>query len=193
MFHSPQDVFPRLPPSSAGTCDSHRGRRAVWLRMSLEKHVGDNDGARERGGGGRKEKKKKVPQGFWGPAKQLNGCKQHHSPHVQTFKISACVMGSAWPLSGCTEHRRSLPTAIYRNGWLVPHQCCGLMSKDRQDLLYIYISILTAELLWHISGCLCNLNSQVVALSRAWWNHTERRCCSREAYKEADNCFSILY
>lgn len=115
--------------------------------MSLEKHVGDNDGARERGGGGRKEKKKKVPEGFWGPAKQLNGCKQHHSPHVQTFKISARVMGSAWPLSGCTKHRRSLPSEVYRNGWLVPHQCCGLMSKDRQNS---DVFRLTAEILFYV-------------------------------------------
>lgn len=100
--------------------------------------MGDNDGARERGGGEgeRKEKKKKVPEGFWGPAKQLNGCKQHHSPHVQTFKISAGVMGSAWPLSGCTQHRGSLPSEVYRNGWLVPHHCCGLVSKDRQNLKF---------------------------------------------------------
>lgn len=62
------------------------------------------------GGGGRKEKKKKVPEGLWGPAKQLSGCKQHHSPHVQIFKISACVMGSAWPLSGCTKHRCPFPS-----------------------------------------------------------------------------------
>ncbi|KAG7228464.1 hypothetical protein INR49_007637 [Caranx melampygus] len=61
----------------------HSGLYWIVSMMSLEKHVGDNDGARERGGGGRKEKKKKVPQGFWGPAKQLNGCKQHHSPHIQ--------------------------------------------------------------------------------------------------------------
>lgn len=77
---------------------------------------------RERGGRERREeKRKKVPEGFWGPAKQLNCCKQHHSPHVQTFKISARVMGSEWPLSGCTERRRSLPTAVYRNGWPRPH------------------------------------------------------------------------
>lgn len=90
------------------------GHRAVSLRMSLEKHVGDNDGARGRrgAGGGREEKKKKVPQGLWGPAKQLNGCKQHHSPHVQTFKISARVMGSAWPLSGCTKHQCSFPSEV---------------------------------------------------------------------------------
>lgn len=108
LFQSLQDVFPLPPPSSAGTCDSHRGRRAVSLRMSLEKHVGDNDG------GGRKEKKKKVPQGLWGPAKQLNGCKQHHGPHVQTFKISAHVMGSAWPLSGRTKHPCSFPSKVLR-------------------------------------------------------------------------------
>lgn len=77
--------------------------------------MGDNDG-----GGGRKEKKKKVPQGLWGPAQQLSGCKQHHSPHVQTFKISAHVMGSAWPLSGCTKHSCSFPGKVYRNGWFVP-------------------------------------------------------------------------
>lgn len=90
--------------------------------MSLEKHVGDNDGARERGGGrgGRKEKKKTVPEGLWGPAKQLNGCKQHHSPHVQTFKISARVMGSAWPLSGRTKLQCSFPSEVYSNGWLCP-------------------------------------------------------------------------
>lgn len=74
----------------------------MWAIM-MERERGEGEG-RER-----KEKKKKVPEGFWGPAKQLNGCKQHLSPHVQTFKISARVMGSAWPLSGCTEHRRSLP------------------------------------------------------------------------------------
>lgn len=108
--------------------------------------MGDNDGAQERGGGGggggreRKEKKTEVPEGFWGPAKQLNGCKQHHSPHVQTFKISAHVMGSAWPLSGCTEHRHSLPSAVYRNGWLVLHHCWGLVSKDRQDFLFLFTS-----------------------------------------------------
>ncbi|KAG7512622.1 hypothetical protein JOB18_034969 [Solea senegalensis] len=57
---------------AAGTCDSHRGRRAVSLRMSLEKHVGDNDGAQEGEGEGerererREEKKKKVPEGFGG-------------------------------------------------------------------------------------------------------------------------------
>ncbi len=82
--------------------------------------MGDNDGAQEKGGGGggRKEKKKTVPQGFWGPAKQLNVCKQHHSPHVQTFKISARVMGSAWPLSGCTKHRHSLPLKFTEMGGL---------------------------------------------------------------------------
>lgn len=77
--------------------------------------MGDNDG-----GGGREEKKKKVPPGLWGPAQQLNGCKQHHSPHVQTFKISAHVMGSAWPLSGRTKHSHSFPAQVYRNGWFVP-------------------------------------------------------------------------
>lgn len=113
LFLSLRDVFSLRSPSSAVTCDSHRGRRAVSLRMSLEKHVGDNDG-----GGGRKEKKKKFPQGLWGPAQQLSGCKQHHSPHVQTFKISARVMGSAWPLSGRTKHSCSFPGKVYRNGWL---------------------------------------------------------------------------
>lgn len=46
-----------LPPSTGGTCDSHRGRRAVSLRMSLEKHVGDNDGASE--GRGREREKRR--------------------------------------------------------------------------------------------------------------------------------------
>lgn len=135
LFHSLQDVFPRLPPSSAEHVIAiedvelfHSGClwKSMWAIMM----------ERERGGGGgreRKEKKKKVPEGFWGPAKQLNGCKQHHSPHVQTFKISAHVMGSVWPLSGCTEHRRSLPSEVYRTGWLGPHQGCGLMSKDRRN------------------------------------------------------------
>lgn len=102
-----------LPPQQEHVI-AIEGHRAVSLRMSLEKHVGDNDGARGRrgAGGGREEKKKKVPRGLWGPAKQLNGCKQHHSPHVQTFKISARVMGSAWPLSGCTKHRCSFPSEV---------------------------------------------------------------------------------
>lgn len=137
LFHSLQDVFPLLPPSSAGTCDNHRGRRAVSLRMSLEKHVGDNDGARERGGGrgGRKEKKKTVPEGLWGPAKQLNGCKQHHGPHVQTFKISARVMGSAWPLSGCTKHQCSFPSEVLQEWMACPapvllQSSCILMSSS---------------------------------------------------------------
>lgn len=85
--------------------------------------MGDNDG------GGRKEKKKEVPEGLWGPAKQLNCCKQHHSPHVQTFKISAHVMGSARPLSGCTKRRCSFPNEVYRNVWLVQHQCCVPLSS----------------------------------------------------------------
>lgn len=93
--------------------------------MSLEKHVGDNDG------GGRKEKKKKVPQGLWGPAKQLSGCKQHHGPHVQTFKISAHVMGSAWPLSGRTKHPCSFPSKLCRNGRFVPHPSRVLLSSCR--------------------------------------------------------------
>lgn len=48
-------------PASAGTCDNHRGRRAVLLRMSLEKHVGDNDGARERRRRREKRKEKEGP------------------------------------------------------------------------------------------------------------------------------------
>lgn len=55
-----------MPPSSAGTCDSHRGRRAVSLRMSLEKHVGDNDGAERRGGKSERREEKEGPVGLFG-------------------------------------------------------------------------------------------------------------------------------
>lgn len=122
-----------LPPSTGGTCDSHRGRRAVSLRMSLEKHVGDNDGASEGRGRERekrREKRKKVPEGFWGPAKQLNGCKQHRRPHVQAFKISARVMGSAWPLSGCMSTGAHFPVQFTGMGGRGP------MPKNRQDLTF---------------------------------------------------------
>lgn len=56
-----------LPPSTGGTCDSHRGRRAVSLRMSLEKHVGDNDGASEgRGREREKRRERRSPRAFGG-------------------------------------------------------------------------------------------------------------------------------
>lgn len=148
LFHSLQDVFPQLPPSSAEHVIAiedvelfHSGClwKSMWAIM-MERGRG-----REREREKRKEKKKKVPEGFWGPAKQLNGCKQHHSPHVQTFKISAHVMGSVWPLYGCTEHRHSRPSEVYRIGWLGPHQCYGLMSKDRQNF---DVFLLTTEFLF---------------------------------------------
>lgn len=143
-FRSPQDVFPLAasPPQQEHVIAIedvelfHSGClwKSMWaIMMERERERGEEEGE--------KRKKKKVPQGFWGPAKQLNGCKQHHSPHVQTFKISARVMGSAWPLSGCTKHGRSLLSKVYRNGRLVPHQRGVLMSKHRQNFFFFLHTI----------------------------------------------------
>lgn len=65
---------------------SERLWKSMWAIM-MERAEGEGEKRGERG----------VPQGFWGPAKQLIGYKQHPSPHVQTFKMTACVMGSACP------------------------------------------------------------------------------------------------
>lgn len=75
-------------------------------------------------------------------------------------------MGSAWPLSGCTEHRHSLPSAVYRNGWLVLHQCCGLMSKDRPLFFFFYIFLHMTEILFHICVT-CATFQLAVGLSQA--------------------------
>lgn len=58
-----------------------------------------------------------------GPRGLLGACKQHQDPHVQTFKRSAGVMGSAWPLSGRAQPRRSLPSALYGK-----ERCAGASS-----------------------------------------------------------------
>lgn len=74
-LHSPQDVF----PSSAGTCDSHRGRRAVSLRMSLEKHVGDNDGARR----GRERRSPRAFGGLLSSSTAADGITVHMCKHLR--------------------------------------------------------------------------------------------------------------
>lgn len=87
---SPGDVLPLPPPSSAGTCDSHRGRQAVSLRMSLEKHVGDNDGAQAKGmvgwGGAEKRRKRRSPRAYGGllnSATAANSIMVHMCKHLR--------------------------------------------------------------------------------------------------------------
>lgn len=82
--------------------------KSMWAIMEHERA--------EEGGGG--QERRGSPRAIGGPAKQLNGCKQHQDPHVQTFKISAGVMGSAWPLSGCAEPSLLPSNTLYWKGGL---------------------------------------------------------------------------